>query len=195
MGCHALLQGIFLTQGSNLGLLHCILYYLSHQGSPRILEWVAYPFSRGSSQPRNGTGVSCISGRFFYQLSYYWATVSLLKEQQGREGQFPVPTRRMSTGHSSAPSSSHSQQLKAAPPSPTSTLPSYRPSDPTSLLCDLSLVSKNLVLTARVDIKFFFFFCFWPRLWLKMLFKIRLFKIIINSFILPNKIIGMLHLE
>ena len=31
----------------------------------RILEWVAYPFSRGSSQPRNWTGVSCIIGRFF----------------------------------------------------------------------------------------------------------------------------------
>ena len=33
-GCHSLLQGIFLTQGSNLGLLHCrwILYHLSHQG-------------------------------------------------------------------------------------------------------------------------------------------------------------------
>ena len=31
----------------------------------RILEWVAYPFSRGSSQPRNRTGVSCIVGRFF----------------------------------------------------------------------------------------------------------------------------------
>ena len=33
---HSLLQGIFLTQGSNLGLLHCrqILYHLSHQGSP-----------------------------------------------------------------------------------------------------------------------------------------------------------------
>ena len=30
------LQGIFLTQGSNPGLLHCtqILYYLNHQGSP-----------------------------------------------------------------------------------------------------------------------------------------------------------------
>ena len=26
---------------------------LSHQGSPRILEWVAYPFSSGCSQPRN----------------------------------------------------------------------------------------------------------------------------------------------
>ena len=35
-GLHALLQGIFLTQGSNLGLPHCrwILHRLSHQGSP-----------------------------------------------------------------------------------------------------------------------------------------------------------------
>ena len=31
----------------------------------RILEWVAYPFSRGSSWPRNWTGVSCIIGGFF----------------------------------------------------------------------------------------------------------------------------------
>ena len=31
----------------------------------RILEWVARPFSRGSSQPRNGTQVSHIAGRFF----------------------------------------------------------------------------------------------------------------------------------
>ena len=49
------------------GLLHCrqILYQLSHKGSPRILEWVAYPFSSGSSWPRNPTRVSCIAGRFF----------------------------------------------------------------------------------------------------------------------------------
>ena len=34
-GSHSLLQGIFPTQGSNLGLLHCrlILYQLSHEGS------------------------------------------------------------------------------------------------------------------------------------------------------------------
>ena len=46
VGIHALLQGIFPSQGSNPGLLHCrqILYHLSHQGSPRILEWVAFPF-------------------------------------------------------------------------------------------------------------------------------------------------------
>ena len=36
VGSHFLLQGIFLTQGSNPGLQHCrwILYQLSHQGSP-----------------------------------------------------------------------------------------------------------------------------------------------------------------
>ena len=36
VGCHALLQAIFLTQGSNPGLPCCrrILYHLSHQGSP-----------------------------------------------------------------------------------------------------------------------------------------------------------------
>ena len=36
LGCHSLLQGIFLIQGLNLGLLHCrwILYWLSHQGNP-----------------------------------------------------------------------------------------------------------------------------------------------------------------
>ena len=49
----SLLQGIFPTQGSNPGLLHCrwILYQLSQKGSPRILEWVAYPFSSGSYWP------------------------------------------------------------------------------------------------------------------------------------------------
>ena len=49
VGCHALLQGLFPTQGSNPGLLHCrwwVLYRLSHQRNPRILEWVTYPFSR-----------------------------------------------------------------------------------------------------------------------------------------------------
>ena len=31
----------------------------------RILEWVAIPFSRGSSQLRDQIQVSCIAGRFF----------------------------------------------------------------------------------------------------------------------------------
>jgi len=67
VGSHVRLQGISPTQGSNPGLLHCrwILYHLSHQGSPRILEWVAYSFFRGTSQPRNRTRVSFIAGGFF----------------------------------------------------------------------------------------------------------------------------------
>ena len=38
VGCHALFQGIFPTQGSNPGLPHCrqILHHLSHQGSPLL---------------------------------------------------------------------------------------------------------------------------------------------------------------
>ena len=35
------------------------------QGSPRVLDWVAYLFSSRSSWPRNRTRVSCIAGRFF----------------------------------------------------------------------------------------------------------------------------------
>ena len=31
----------------------------------RILRWVAFPFPRGSSQPRDRTQVSCTAGRFF----------------------------------------------------------------------------------------------------------------------------------
>ena len=67
VGRHSLFQEIFPIQGSNPGLLHCrwILYQLSHQGTPRILEWVDYPFSSGYSQPRNQTGVSCTVGGFF----------------------------------------------------------------------------------------------------------------------------------
>ena len=71
VGSFSLLQGLFPTQGSNPGLPHCrqILYQLSHKGIPRILEWVAYAFSRGSSQHRNQTGVCCIACWFFTELS------------------------------------------------------------------------------------------------------------------------------
>ena len=72
MGCHVLLQGIFPTQGLNPGFPHCrwILYHLSQQRSPRILEWVAKPFFRGSTPHRSLTRISCTSGRFFTS----WAT-------------------------------------------------------------------------------------------------------------------------
>ena len=77
VGSLSLLQWIFPTQGLNPGLPHCrqILHPLSHKGSPRILEWVAYPFSSGSSWPWNGTVVSRIAGRFFTN----WA-MSIVKQ-------------------------------------------------------------------------------------------------------------------
>ena len=51
VGSHSLLQGVFLTQGLNLGLLHCrwILYHLSHQGSP---------VNRTRVQSESNTGIS-----------------------------------------------------------------------------------------------------------------------------------------
>ena len=56
-GCHALLQGIFPTQGLNTGLLHCrcILYHLSHQRSPifilRSEGWEASAMKSHGEEP------------------------------------------------------------------------------------------------------------------------------------------------
>ena len=72
VGCHFLLQGIFPTQGLNPGLLHCrwILYQLSHKGNPRMLQWVAYPFSSVIflTQESNWSLLYC--RRILNQLSY-----------------------------------------------------------------------------------------------------------------------------
>ena len=72
VGNLSLLQGIFPTQVLNPGLPHCrrILYELSHEGIPRILEWVAYPFSSGSSPPRNRRGVLLHCRQILHQLSH-----------------------------------------------------------------------------------------------------------------------------
>ena len=56
----------------------------------RILEWVAYPFSRGSSQPRDWTQVSCIAGRFFT----IWATRKLFKVPAAMFGELGLSVRR-----------------------------------------------------------------------------------------------------
>ena len=86
VGCHVLLQGILPTQGLNPGLPHCswILYHLSHLGGPWIQEWVAYPFSRGPSLPRNWNGVSYIAGRSFTNWATREAQKYKLTEHVGR---------------------------------------------------------------------------------------------------------------
>ena len=94
VGSLSLLQGIFPTQRSNPSLLHYkwILYQLSHKGSSRILEWVPYPFSRGSSWPRDWTGVSSIADRLFTNWAIRegyvrkWSTLNLRNQLHLREG-------------------------------------------------------------------------------------------------------------
>ena len=67
----SLRQGIFPTQGSNPGLLHCrwILYQLSHKGRARILEWVVSPLQQiFLTQESNWGLLRC--RQILYQLSY-----------------------------------------------------------------------------------------------------------------------------
>ena len=92
VGSLFLLQGIFQTQGSNPGLPLCklILYQLSHKGSPRILEWVAYPFSRGSSWPRDWTRVSCIAGGFSEPTEKSLVSINWLKCQLSSVSSRPI---------------------------------------------------------------------------------------------------------
>ena len=67
VGSHSLLQWIFLTQGSNPGLLHCrqILYCLSHQGSLR--ENTEFAFFWKGAVPL--TPVTCGSDKYGHEVS------------------------------------------------------------------------------------------------------------------------------
>ena len=106
MGCHSLLQRIFLTQGSNPGFLHCrqVLYHHSHQGNlqcksaiiihaspPSLASPPSSPFhpSRSSQSTRLGSQCYTATSRqlsilhfnvVFIELLYsniaYWTTLS-----------------------------------------------------------------------------------------------------------------------
>ena len=66
VGSLSLLRGIFPTQGLNPGVLHCrwILYQLSHKGSPRILEWIAYASSVDLPNPGINLGSPVLQADF-----------------------------------------------------------------------------------------------------------------------------------
>ena len=82
VGSLSFLQGILPTQKSTPGLpqWRWILYQSSHKGSSRILEWIVYPFSNLSSQPRNWTKLSCIADGCFTS----WAIRQVLKKSMTR---------------------------------------------------------------------------------------------------------------
>ena len=69
---------------SCLTLCRPMVYTVQGILQARILEWVAFPFSRGSSQPRDQTQVSRIAGGFFAS----WAT----REAQEYWSGWPIPS-------------------------------------------------------------------------------------------------------
>ena len=104
VGCHSLLQGIFPSQESNLGLLHCrqILYRLSYEGSPRTtLEApkqmvVTAPFE---SKVANWCPLSQICGCLGYTGPFFFFTfLSNFRFRANLRGNFPfTPSSHIST--------------------------------------------------------------------------------------------------
>ena len=77
VGSLSLLHGIFPTQGLNQVSHIAGRFFTSwatREAQDRLLVWVAYPFSSGSSPLRNQIGVSCMAGGFFTG----WATKEAL---------------------------------------------------------------------------------------------------------------------
>ena len=70
VGCHALLQGSSQPGFKPRYPALQVDFLVSEPPRKPNIEWVAHPFSRGSSWPRNQTGIFCIAGRFFMS----WAT-------------------------------------------------------------------------------------------------------------------------
>ena len=118
----------------------------------RILEWAAFPFSRGSSQPRDGTQVSRIAGGFFpiWAPSYTYTCISLyafldpfpLYVIGEYSLEFPVPPRRslLSSVWHTAVCTRQSQ----SPGFPSPTLPLVNPSFVFYVRVSISVVSSQI---------------------------------------------------
>ena len=72
----------------------------------RILEWVAFPFSRGSSQPRDWTWVSCFAGGFFTS----WATREAQEEGKWKWSCFWLFATPQTVVYQASPSKGFSRQ-------------------------------------------------------------------------------------
>ena len=71
--------GIESTSHSVSCIVRWALYYYCHLGAPKILEWLAIPFSRQSSWLRDHTRISWIASRFLM----FWATRKELEPDMG----------------------------------------------------------------------------------------------------------------
>ena len=91
---HALLQGIFPTQGLNPGLPHCrqIHYHLSHQGSLRILEWITFLLQQNFLTRESNQGL--LNCRWIlYQLSYQGSPKTLISGHKHRLKDMKIQVR------------------------------------------------------------------------------------------------------
>ena len=88
MGCHALLQAVFLTQGLNLGLLYCrqILYHVSHQGSPSYFQGRVVSLALGAVADFNSFNqyIGWTMESTFPRESRDWSTKFWPSDQIGR---------------------------------------------------------------------------------------------------------------
>ena len=113
VGSHFFLQGIFLTQGLNPGLLHCrqILYHLSHQGSHIfVIDVIERKFKKMISLRKNngnntfytvlyslkGLYIVClipqclVAELFYWRFSYIYEGVSMETDSGGTSGKEPT---------------------------------------------------------------------------------------------------------
>ena len=90
VGCYSLLQGIFPTQGSNGGLLcdRWILYCLSHQRSPNLLD---HPL-KSLQGSRTGQGQDSGARREGWIITLDGGEVVQAQHVSGRAGRAPRPT-------------------------------------------------------------------------------------------------------
>ena len=110
MGWHSLLQGIFLTQWSNLGFLHCrwVLYCLSHQGSPCLLGLLLSMVGALPLAPfRKPKGSLCLVVNLsVFNFTWEWSLASLVVQMEsscnaGDLDSIPGSGRSTGEGHDS----------------------------------------------------------------------------------------------
>ena len=91
--CHSMLSRSVTSDSATPWTVACQASLFMEIPQARILELVAMPFSRGSSPPRNWTGVSCIVGRFFIswparEAPWFTSRVCSLKGEVKRSDKF-----------------------------------------------------------------------------------------------------------
>ena len=109
----------------------------------RILAWVAFPFSRGSSQPRDWTQVSCIAGGFFTnwvtrEALYIYVYVSSVVKRNLRQRTSTVHHQRREKGKTQTQEASREQSKRELKTHPIRCFSPHVPNI-VSLLCSYEL--------------------------------------------------------